>query len=358
MKNNIYIFSNSILSRKNNTFILSTVPETNAIHNLDIYESEAEGVILPAEKNEVEVSSKILPPESIEAFYTFGEVRFNTNFFKCAYFYKIPVHMFNYYGNYVGSFIPANNDGSGDHQILQYKAYLNEPKRLYIAKSILQAAVRNILHNLKVHNYGNNQFEDLIEQINTYLELIHYADSLQELLGYEGSVRNIYYSAWTELIKGDNDFDKRIKNPPDGFVNSLISFGNSVLYGVILSEIYRTRLNPFIGFIHETGSKKQSLVYDISEIFKPVIVDRVIFRVLNLNIINEKDFHKTSKGFYLKDAERKKFVEAMGNRLSTTITHKQLNRKISYRSLIRLECYNLINYLNGKNKIYEPYKAG
>jgi CRISPR-associated protein Cas1 len=334
------------------------MPETEALHKVDIFESETEGVILPPENSELGSKPKNLPAESIEAFYTFGEVRFSSQFFKCAYMYSVPVHMFNYYGNYIGSFLPANNDASGEVQILQYKSYINDSIRLYIAKSILEAAVRNILHNLKIQNYENNNLDDTINEISSYLELIHFADSVPELLGYEGSVRNIYYSVWNELIKSGGDFNKRIKQPPYGIVNSLISFGNSVLYGIILSEIYRTRLNPYVGFIHEAGDKKQPLVYDLSEIFKPVIVDRVIFRVLNLNIIGEKDFHKTPKGFYLKDPQRKKFVEEIENRLSTTIQHKRLNRKISYRSLIRMECYNLINYLKGNIKSYEPYRAG
>ncbi|MDH7604086.1 MAG: type I-B CRISPR-associated endonuclease Cas1b [Melioribacter sp.] len=357
MKNNIYIFSNSVLSRKNNSFSLYTIPDSEPFHNIDIYESEYENVILPAEKIDTNVKPKNIPAETIEAFYVFGEVRFNTQFFKIASIYKIPVHIFNYYGNYIGSFLPVNNDNSGEIQILQYEAYLTYPKRLKIAKVILQAAVRNILYNLKAHLYSGAELEETINNISSLFEQIHFAETISELLGFEGTLRNLYYSAWPKLIKRENDFNKRIKQPPVGIVNSLISFGNSILYGVILSEIYRTRLNPFIGFIHEVGDNKQPLVYDISEIFKPIIVDKVIFRVLNLNMINEKDFQITDDGYYLKEEPCKKFVQEIESRLSSVIHHKRLNRKISYRSLIRMECYNLINFLTGKIKTYEPYRA-
>jgi len=357
MKNNIYIFSNSILSRKNNSFSLYTIPDSEPQHSIDIYESENENVILPADKTELDAKPKNIPAETVEAFYTFGEVRFNTQFFKIASYYKTPVHIFNYYGNYVGSFLPANNDNSGEVQILQYEAYLTYHKRLYIAKVILESAVKNILFNLKTHLYSGSDLEEPINNINSLLEQVHFAETISELLGFEGSIRNTYYSAWPELIKKETDFYKRIKQPPIGIVNSLISFGNSILYGIILSEIYRTRLNPFIGFIHEVGDNKQPLVYDISEIFKPIIVDKVIFRVLNLGMIDEKDFQITNEGYYLKDEPRKKFVQEIEYRLSTVIQHKRLNRKISYRSLIRMECYNLINFLNGKIKTYDPYRA-
>lgn len=357
MKNNIYIFSNSILSRKNNTFSISTNLDADAMHKVDIYESNEENVILPPKKEDEFNKPKHIPAESIEAFYTFGEVRFNTQFFKIASYYNIPVHIYNYYGNYTGSFLPVNNNASGYVQLLQYQTYLTYNQRLYIAKAILESAVKNILFNLKNSPANDDELLEQLANINSIYEQIRFAETISELLGYEGNIRTIYYSAWPYLIKKETDFYKRIKHPPIGIVNSLISFGNSILYGIILNEIYRTRLNPFIGFVHEVGDNKQPLVYDISEIFKPIIVDKVIFRVFNLNIINDDDFTKTDEGYYLKDGPRKKFVEQIENRLSTVIHHKRLNRRISYRSLIRMECYNLINFLEGKLKTYEPFRA-
>lgn len=357
MKNNIYIFSNSILSRKDDSLVLDSIPQTEAIHEADFYEDQSEGVILPAQKTEGNGNPKYIPAESVEAIYTFGEVRFNTQFFKCVSYYEIPVHIFNYYGNYVGSFIPSSANGSGEIQLLQYQAYLNSTKRLTIARAIIDAAIKNILVNLKSYIYTGIDLDEQINSISAILEQARFTDSIQELMGFEGNARNIYYSCWQNILKQETEFEKRIKNPPVGVINSLISFGNSLLYAVCLSEIFRTRLNPFIGFIHETGDNKHPLVYDISEIFKPVIVDKVIFRVINLNIIKPDDFKQTDKGLRLKDDARKKFVEEFENKLSSIIHHKRINRRISLRSLIRMECYNLINYLTGKLKSYDPYRA-
>lgn len=357
MKNNIYIFSNSILSRKNDSITLETIPDTDAIHEVDFYEDESEGVLLPAQKTNGEGNTRHIPAESVEAIYTFGEVRFNTQFFKCMSYYEIPVHIFNYYGNYVGSFLPASTNGSGEIQILQYSAYLNSFKRLTIAKSIIEAAIKNILANLKGYTYSGIDLDETINSISAVLEQVRFANSIQELMGFEGTARNLYYSCWQNIFKQQMDFQNRIKHPPVDIVNSLISFGNSLLYAVCLSEIYRTRLNPFIGFIHETGDNKHPLVYDISEIFKPVIVDKVIFRVINLSIIQQDDFTQTPKGIRLKENARKKFVEEFENRLGLIVHHKRINRRLSFRSLIRMECFNLINYLTGKLKSYDPYRA-
>lgn len=357
MKKNIYIFSNTILSRKNNSISLRTLPNTDSFSQIDIYEDDTEGVLLPPPVKEENGEVKHIPAESVEAIYTFGEVRFSTQFFKCMSNYGIPVNMFNFYGNYIGTFIPVNNDGSGTVQVLQYDAYNSHFRRLYIAKAIVETSIKNILSNLKAYLYSGIEVEKYINAITPILERVRFAGSVDELLGFEGMTRNIYYDSWNDILKQEVDFQKRIKRPPIGMINSLISFGNSILYGVCLTEIYRTKLNPFIGFIHEIGDNKHPLVYDISEIFKPVIVDKIIFRVINLNMITHDDFQVTEKGFFLKEKPRKAFVEEFEKRLSTVIQHNKLNRRISYRSLIRMECYNLINYLMDKTKSYEPFRA-
>ncbi len=357
MKNNIYIFSNTILSRKNNTLLIKTLPSTEAIHKIDIYEDENDGILLPPPPNDEGGEARHIPAESVESIYAFGEVRFNTQFFKLLYKYSITLSIFNYYGNYVGSFLPANRDSSGKIHILQYQTYLNDYKRLLIARAIIDSAIRNMLFNLKSYLHSGCDVEYYINMISAFHEQVRLADSIDNLRGYEGNARNAYYQSWGEILKQETDFEKRIKQPPVGMINSLISFGNSILYGVCMNEIFRTKLTPYIGFIHEVGDGKHPLVYDISEIFKPVIVDRVIFRVINLNMITEKDFQKKDNSFRLKENAKKTFVEEFEKRLSTVIHHNRLNRRISYRSLIRMECYNLINYLSEKIKSYEPYRA-
>lgn len=357
MKNNIYIFSDTKLSRKNNTLKIEKIENLNPIHEIDIFEDEKEYVLLPPQRIEGDGNFKYLPIESIEAIYTFGEVSFNSQFLKNMSYYSIPVHFFSYYGKYLGSFIPVEYEGNGEIQISQIKFYLDDFRRLYIAKKIVEGAVKNLLQNLTVFAYRGANIDEEILKISSLLNSIIISTSVQELLGYEGNARNIYYGCWEKIFRKEIDFEKRIKNPPEGIINSLISFGNALLYSVCITEIFRTRLNPYIGFIHEPGDKKHSLAYDISELFKPIIVDRVIFRLINLGMISEKDFIKKDNAFLLKDEPKQKFVEEFERKLSSVVHHKRLNRRLSLRSLIRMECYNLAKFLNGKIKNYEPYSV-
>ncbi len=156
-------------------------------------------------------------------------------------------------------------------------------------------------------------------------------------------------------MKQDINFTKRVKRPPDNMINSLLSFANSLVYTTALSEIYKTQLNPTISYLHEPGTRRYSLSLDLAEIFKPLLAERMIFSLLNKNMISENDFDKESNFLYLKNSARKVILEEYDKRLQRTIRHKELNKDVSYRYLFRLECYKLIKHITGE-KEYEGFK--
>jgi CRISPR-associated protein Cas1 len=126
-------------------------------------------------------------------------------------------------------------------------------------------------------------------------------------------------------------------------------------YSECLRAIQQTQLNPTISFLHEPGERRYSLSLDISEIFKPLLVDRVIFKVLNKKELQESDFdHKLNK-VVLKEKGKKKFIQAFEDRMLETIKHRSLNRNVSYKHLIKLECYKLQKQLLHLEE-YKPFK--
>ncbi len=138
-----------------------------------------------------------------------------------------------------------------------------------------------------------------MRQIGSLSNKLEYGQTINEIMGIEGNIRKIYYSTWNDIVKQDINFKKRVKRPPDNMINTLISFINSLIYTTTLGEIYKTQLNPTVSFLHEPGTKRFSLSLDISEIFKPLIGDRMIFSLLNKNQITEDDFEKESNFFYI-----------------------------------------------------------
>ena len=144
-------------------------------------------------------------------------------------------------------------------------------------------------------------------------------------------------------------------HPPDNMINSLISFVNALIYAKILSEIYRTQLNPTISYLHEPGVRRFSLCLDLAEVFKPLIGDRLIFSLLNRRQITEDSFTKELNFLHLKKASSALIARELEERMKKTIMHRGLGRQVSYQYLMRLEAYKLIKHLIGE-KEYEGFK--
>ena len=111
------------------------------------------------------------------------------------------------------------------------------------------------------------------------------------------------------------------------------SFGNSLLYSTVLSESIIPS-NPTISYLHEPFDRRYSLALDLSELFKPILVDRLIFYLVNKRMLKEEDFEQDINYCLLNDKGRKIFLKEYDERLKKTIKHRELNRKVSYRRLI------------------------
>ena len=310
---------------------------------------------LKRQDNNICFNKRFLKIEMTNDIYLFGEVSLNT---KCLNFLgqnKISVHFFNYYGFYTGSFCPKDTNVSGQLLIRQVEFYQDKIKRTELAKEIIKSASDNIYRNLRYYSERGKEVKnemDLIKDLQMELDMIQ---DVNEIMGIEGNIRKLYYSTWNNIVNQKIDFEKRVKRPPDNMINTLISFINTLVYTTCLSEIYKTQLNPTISYLHSPGERRYSLCLDVSEIFKPLIADRMIFYLLNKRIITEEDFAAESNFYYLKDKGRKKILQEYEKRLGTVIKHKDLKREVSYKYLIRLECYKIIKHLLGDKK-YEGFK--
>ncbi len=387
MKRPYYIMTSGRLRRKENTIYFEPIFSRNGEGetpppNVDpaIDEELLAGFTLETEADPAtgHVQRKPIPVEDIEAFYCFGELDFNTRFFNFLAQQKIPLHLFNYYGHYAGSFIPRDYLPSGFTILEQVRAYLDPHRRLMIARELVDAASFNIVKNLQYytnpsraeeksrqaesstspsksddHTAGKIDFTDAIQEIETLRASIKGAETTQELMGFEGNIRERYYRCWGEIVGQEYALEKRVKHPPDNAINALISFSNGLVYATVLSEIYHTHLNPTISYLHGPGERRYSLALDLAEIFKPILADKMIFKLLNTKQIQEKHFRKELNFCYLEENGRKIVLQEYDERLRTTIKHRGLGRNVSYRHLIRLEAYKLVSHLMAG----EEYKA-
>lgn len=222
-----------------------------------------------------------------------------------------------------------------------------------MASHFVRSAAFHMLRNLRYYKDNTHDHMKRIQELTPMIELVK---TIPELMGVEGSIRQIYYDAFNAFLPEKFAFDQRSKRPPNDPLNALISFGNSMCYTAILSEMYKTHLDPTVSFLHEPSSKRFSLCLDLSEIFKPLLVDPTIFSLINKRMISVNDFTSMDNAVLLNENGRKKFMKAWDDKLSTTIKHRKLNRKVSYRYFIRLECYKLIKHFLGDSP-YKPLRA-
>lgn len=332
MKKTYYLFNPGRLSRRDNTL-----------------------KFVPVDENGTEGAPKYIPVEGVSDLYCFGSLDANSALYNFLGKQQIAVHFFDYYEHYTGSFMPKDYLLAGKMQIEQTRHYTNQKKRLTIAQKFIEGASFNMLKNLRYYQARGKELAGNIEKIERLGNAIVETTEVDMLMGIEGNIRQTYYDAF-DIILNDFAMEGRSKQPPQNEVNALVSFGNMMCYALCLGQIYHTQLNPTISFLHEPGFRRYSLALDIAEIFKPILVDRTIFRVLNKKEIQAKDFDVQVNRVVLKDSGRKAFVRAFEERLNETIKHRSLNKSVSYKHLVKLECYKLTKHILNMEE-YKPFKA-
>lgn len=287
-----------------------------------------------------------IPIENTKEIYCLNEVSVNTKLLDFLSSNQVVVHFFNYYEGYSGTFYPKNNYNSGKLLVKQVEIY--QTKRMEIAKSIVNGIANN-MNEVLYHYYKHNKKEvkDTIDWLKKdFPILVDKAECIPELMAYEGDAWGRFYSTFTYFLPADFVMNKRVKRPPDNPINALISFGNTLLYAKTISVIYRTHLDQRISFLHEPSEGRFSLSLDLCEVFKPVIVYRTIFDLVNNRKLQvEKHFDKKVNYCLLNDDGRKIFIEAFEQRLESVFLHPKLKRKVSYRTALKLDCYKLIKFI-------------
>lgn len=332
MRKSYYLFNPGRLSRKDNTLKFTPIDEDGK-----------------------EGQPRYLPIETVNNLYVFGSLDANSALYNFLGKNHVNVHFFDYYEHYTGSFMSKEYLLSGKMVTAQVGHYLDPIKRIEIARSFVRGSADNILKNLNYYNNREKDTSSAIAAIEQYMAGIDLATDVPMLMGIEGNIRQSYYSAF-DIIVNDFVMEGRSKQPPRNELNALISFTNMLCYTTCLDAIYHTQLNPTISYLHEPGERRYSLSLDLAEIFKPILADRLLFSLVNKKQIQSKDFDFKVNYCLLKESGRKTVLKYWDEKLNETIKHRSLGRHVSYKHLIRLECYKLTKHLLNIEP-YKPFKA-
>ncbi len=155
---------------------------------------------------------------------------------------------------------------------------------MYYEERVIVFVVKLTARDINIIFY---QCYAVIARIGESITLMNEAQDINHLMLLEARNREIYYSCYNSIIKhADFQFTKRSRRPPLDPLNSMISFGNALLYRLIAKEIYKSQLDIRISFLHSSLWRNENLNLDLAEIFKPIIIDRLIFTLINKRMID------------------------------------------------------------------------
>lgn len=304
---------------------------------------------------ENEEKKQIIPVEVTDQINIYSNVTLASNILCQMSNKRIKVAFFDKYGRLNGCFIPERTCGSGNVLLKQCELYLDEGRRLDVARRMEIASLHNIRSNLRYYEkHEKGVYSEAIKQLSELIVKENNATTINQLMVVEAQARQIYYQMFSRIIK-EKDFQLsiRTKHPPKDAINACISFGNALLYNEFLNIIWTKGLNPAIGVVHATNRRNYSLNLDFADIFKPIITERVIFSLINLKMLGIKHFEQRDEGTFLSRSGKAIFLEMYEKKLKETLVIK--GQRYTYRNLLRLEVQHFKNEILSREK-YKPYK--
>lgn len=298
---------------------------------------------------------KHIPIEHAEAIFLHGQIDYNTRLLSFLNDKGVAAHVFGWNDRYAGSLMPSRGQTSGQTLVEQVRAYDDPDHRQELATAFVTGSIHNMRTNVAYYDGREHELREILNELDTATERVEGVTQVSELMGVEATARKAYYQMFKIVLPDEFAFGRREYNPPPNPVNSLISYGNSLVYANCVSAIRATALDPAVSYLHEPGERRYSLSLDLADLFKPLLADRILFRLVNRQQIAADDFREEVGACLLNDDGRKVYTKAFEEMLEETVEHPNLNRKVSYQYLLRLEAYKLKKHLVA-GEAYEPFK--
>lgn len=222
------------------------------------------------------------------------------------------------------------------------------------SRKVIERAIRD--HALLVDVPALSQASEALRVI---LKTVKTCQTLEDLLGFEGSAAKIYFGVFDQLIlqqKEDFFFKERSRRPPMDNLNALLSFLYTLLTSEVSSALETVGLDPYVGFLHQDRPGRPSLALDLMEELRPVFADRLALTMINRKQIAGKGFtEKESGGVLMDDETRKKVLTLWQERKREPIVHPFLQERIEFGLIPYVQALLLARYLRGDLDAYPPF---
>lgn len=323
------------------------------------------GVFVGLNKQGVTISQKgktistNLPDNLSQIVITGQGVSMSSNLIGFCMKRRIPIDFFDSQGTHLGSILSSKLMQTS---LWSLQANADIKLRNSLALSIISGKIRNQLALVKYYNkYHKNHYPELkpkLEQINNNVNnfkiwkneaKIKDDDFIQKLVGHEAQVAISYWAYIRELFTDDKvNFEQREHQGAQDLVNSMLNYGYAILYVRVWQALLAAHLNPFDSLIHAKREGKPTLVYDMVEIFRSQVVDRVVISLI------QKGHELMVRNGLLTDNTRQILVKSVMDRLSRY--EKYQGKEIKMEQIIQQQAKALALAFERKEK-FKPYVA-
>jgi CRISP-associated protein Cas1 len=271
----------------------------------------------------------------------FGNIQLSTSVIQVCFQEKIPVIYMSQSGLYHGH-LWSDEFTNLDNQLTQIEKRGDNEFQLNVSRAIVLGKLMNSKQLLMRFNRKRKiqDVEKAIFGINQDIDALNYVDNLDSLRGYEGMGAARYFPAFGKLITNSGfTFSQRFRQPPIDEVNSLLSFGYTLLFNNVMSFIIAEGLSPYIANFHYGERQKPYLAFDLMEEFRSPVVDSLVLNIINHSLFKPQDFDviASTGGVYLSQSSRKVFLKQFETRMNEEVSHPDLISSVTYRHAIQLQ---------------------
>lgn len=312
---------------------------------------------------ENEEQKQDLPLAGLEQLNVYSDLVISPQVLSLLSQHRIPLVIHDSYGSIQSYLIPETMASSAPIVLAQAELYLNEARRLEVARAFELAHFHNLRANCRYYLKklkGNSVLLDLEEFISQAMVAVRQKKSVDDLLLLEARVRQQYYQLFNQVVNQEGfAFVRRSKRPPQDPLNALLSFCNTVLYGQVLRMIWKARLDPKLPVLHAANQRPYSLQLDFADYMKPVLVDRVILSLINKHQISAAlhfDLNEDSGAVLLNQEGKRIVIRALEEKFSTRLVVNETS--YTYRDLISRDVVAFKKYLQKDPMVkrFKPYK--
>ncbi len=290
----------------------------------------------------------------------FGNVQVTNQALRTLMDRGIPVSFFSSGGWYVGRAV-GHDSKNVELRLGQYRAVSSPEICLRMARGIVESKILNSRTLLRRNTKGGA--EVALGELKQFARKATEAESIESLLGIEGTAARAYFGAFTTMLKDELgvreafDLNGRNRRPPKDPVNALLSFCYSLLAKELAITIGAVGLDPMLGFYHQPHFGRPSLALDLMEEFRPLIAESVVVTAINNATVQGDDFVYAAGAVALKPAARKKLLLAFERRMDHLVSHPVFGYRITYRRILEVQARLLSRMLLGELDEYPAFRT-